>query len=175
MRTLIPINSSVFKENVSIRFTSILDGFNNYKSFEIKGQNLENAETAIINFLTEVFELNNNEAYVDLYLNNLDKSDKENLLNICCLDDKEIIMKHINLNHNEPYYKITDKSLIPFLTRLNTHEVFFVTFYFTKLPLTIWGNYNMTFPCFIDTDKNLNLYKELAKLHNLIGEEDLKK
>ena len=168
MNTLMPISTAQFRNNVSIRFNNILDGFDNYKNFEIKGENIEDGENAIISFLSKVFELNNNEAYVDLYLNNLDESDKENLLNICCQDDKEIILKHINLNHNEPYYKLTNKSLIPFLTRLNTGEVFFVTFYFTKVPLTIWGNYNRQFPCFTDTDENLNMYKELAKLHNLI-------
>ena len=172
MNTLIPISTVEFKNNVSIRFNNILDGFDNYKNFEIKGESIEKDENTIISFLTEVFELNNNKAYVDLYLNNLDKSDKENLLNICCQDDKEIIMEHINLNHDEPYYKLKDKSLIPFLARLNTGEVFFVTFYFTKVPLTIWGNYNMTFPCFTDTDENLDLYKELAKLHNLIEKDD---
>lgn len=168
MNTLTPINTTEFKNNVSIRFNNILDGFDNYKNFELKGNNIPKATNNIINFLTEVFELNNNEAYVDLYLNNLNKSDKENLLNICCQYDKETIIKHINLNHNEPYYKLKDKSLIPFLTRLNTKEVFFVTFYFTKTPLTVWGNYSMTFPCFTDTDENLNMYKNLAKLHNLV-------
>lgn len=168
MNTLIPITSTMFKENVCIRFNNILDGFNNYMNFEIKGNHLDNGENAIIDFLTEVFELNDNECFADLYLNNLDESQKSNLLNMCCPDDRDIIIKHISLNHSEPYYKITDKCLIPFLVRLNTHEVFFVTFYFTKIPLTCWGNYNMTFPCFTDKDENLNFYKKLAETYKLV-------
>lgn len=168
MNTLIPISSKDFKENVSIEFNNILEGLDNYLNFEIKGTNLNKSENNIIDFITEVFKLNNNEGFVDFYLNNLDNSSKENLINMCCPNDKEIILEHINLNHKEPYYKLTDSSLIPFLVRLNTGEVFFVTFYFTKIPLTIWGNYNMTFPCFTDKDENFNYYKKLALLHKLI-------
>ena len=168
MNTLIPVSSTLFKENVSIKFNNILEGLNNYMNFEMKADSIDNGEDAIIDFLTEVFELNDNEGFVDLYLNNLDETSKNNLLNMCCSSDRDIIIKHINLNHKEPYYKINDKKLIPFLVRLNTYEVFFVTFYFTKIPLTCWGNYNMTFPCFTDTDENLNFYKKLAESYLFI-------
>ena len=73
----------------------------------------------------------------------------------------------MKLNHDEPYYKVTDKSLIPFLARLNTREVFFVTFYFTKKPLTVWGNYNMTFSCFTENKEDLEFYKKIAKHYSL--------
>lgn len=168
MDTLIPINKDIFNENVHIKFNNILDGFDNFNNFEIKGTDLNGSENAIIDFLTKIFELNDNKCFIDLYLNNLDQPDKNNLLNICCPEDKDIITKHINLNHNEPYYKVTDKSLIPFLARLNTREVFFVTFYFTKIPLTIWGNYNMTFPCFSNKESNIDFYKDIAKNYNLL-------
>lgn len=167
MDTLIPVNSSDFKENVHIRFNNIMDGLDEYRNFEINGKLADNGEEKIIDFITEVFEFNDNEVFIDLYLNNLDEEGRNNLLNLCCPDDKDKIVDAINLNHDEPYYKVTDKSLIPFLVRLNTREVFFVTFYFVKKPLTVWGNYNMTFPCFTDNDGNLKFYKEIAKLYSL--------
>ena len=40
MNTLIPISTVEFKNNVSIRFNNILDGFDNYKNFEIKGESI---------------------------------------------------------------------------------------------------------------------------------------
>ncbi|SFU69720.1 hypothetical protein SAMN04487886_11071 [Clostridium sp. DSM 8431] len=168
MNNLIPISHLIFNENVSIKFNNILEGLDNFNNFEIKGTELNGGENTIIDFLTEIFELNDNECFIDLYLNNLDGPGKNNLLNMCCPDDKDMIIKHINLNHNEPYYKVKDKSLIPFLARLNTREVFFVTFYFTKIPLTIWGNYNMTFPCFSDKENNIDFYKNIAKSYNLL-------
>ena len=67
MNTLIPVSNTMFKENVCVRFNNILDGFNNYMNFEIKGNHLDNGENAIIDFLTEVFELNDNEGFADLY------------------------------------------------------------------------------------------------------------
>ncbi|MDY5913568.1 MAG: hypothetical protein SPJ62_16520 [Inconstantimicrobium porci] len=167
MSTLIPVSSLEFRENVKIRFSNILDGLDNYNNFEIDGRNSDNGENEIINFLTEVFELNDCEAYVDLYLNNLDHEGEKNLLNLCCADDKEIITKQMKLNHDEPYYKVTNKSLIPFLARLNTREVFFVTFYFTKKPLTVWGNYNMSFPCFTENKEDLDFYRKIAKHYSL--------
>ena len=167
MSTLIPVSSLEFRENVKIRFSNILDGLDNYLNFEIKSSSLDNGENKMIDFISEVFELNDCEAYVDLYFNNLDEEAKDNLLSLCCADDKEIITKQMKLNHDEPYYKVTDKSLIPFLARLNTREVFFVTFYFTKKPLTVWGNYNMTFPCFTENKEDLEFYKKIAKHYSL--------
>ena len=165
---LVPVSSLEFRENVTIRFNNIMDGLDNYLNFEINGNHIDNGENEMINFITEVFEENGCEAYIDLYLNNLDDAGRSNLLNLCCKDDKEIITAQINLNHSEPYYKVTDKSLIPFLVRLNTREVFFVTFYFVKRPLTVCGNYNMTFPCFIGSKEDLDFYKKTAALHSLI-------
>ncbi|MDD6793914.1 MAG: hypothetical protein PUE01_00655 [Clostridiaceae bacterium] len=167
MSILQPISTKEFKENVSIRFNNILEGLDNYLNFEINAKDLKNGEESIINFITEVFELNQNEAFVDLYLNNLDEEAQNNLLKICCKEDRNIVKEHINLWHKEPYYKLTEKSLIPFLVRLNTNEAFFVTFYFTKKPITIWGNYNKTFPCFMETKEDQKLYKALAQSHNL--------
>lgn len=167
MNTLIPVSSKIFEGNVPLQFSNILDGLTNYLNFNINGNNVLDGENAIIEFLTEVFQLNDNEGFVDLYLNKLDESEKNNLLKMCYTDDTNTIIEHINLNHNEPYYKLTNKSLIPFLVRLNTREIFFVTFYFSKIPFTIWGNFNMTFPCFSDNEENSNYYKKLAKNHNL--------
>ena len=81
---------------------------------------------------------------------------------------EDMLINNINIKNDSVYYKVDNQKLIPFLVRLSTREIFFITFYFNKIPITIWGNYNMTFPCFTDTDENLDLYKELAKLHNLI-------
>lgn len=164
---LIPVNTDEFQKNINIRFKNILSGFDSFLNFTIDAQNLADGEDIIIDFIEKIFEENNDECYVDLYLNTLSEDDKNNLLNLLSDDDKHILKQLINLNHDNPYYKFNDKSLIPFLARLNTREIFFVTFYFRKVPITIWGNYNLNFPCFFNDESNLNHYLKLAEEINL--------
>ena len=73
----------------------------------------------------------------------------------------------MNITHDGVYFKLIDKNLIPFFVRLNTKEVFFVTFYFNNRPITVWGNYNMKFPCFVNNDEDLEYYLQLASKLNL--------
>ena len=161
---LIPVDIADFKSNVNIKFNNILTGFDNFLNFTINAQNIADGEAKLITLIEKIFKENNNECYFDLYLNNLSKKDRENLLNLISnSSDKELLQKIIDLNHNTPYYKLKDKSLIPLLVRLNTHELFFVTFYFVKKPITIWGNYNLNFPCFFN---NKNILEEYLKLIN---------
>ena len=168
MNTLQPVIISEFNKNISIRFKNILDGFDLYKNFQITGTDLYDFECNMINFLNEILKINNNHCYIDLYLTSLTLDEKYNLLNICAEEDKTILLKHINLNHDNPYYKVSSEALIPFLVRLNTREAFFVTFYFTHIPLTVWGNYNLIFPCFTNNEANNKYYYDIALRNNLI-------
>lgn len=152
---LIPVDTSEFKENVQIYFDNILTGFDLYKYFYIEAIN---NEKIIINFIKRIFEENDSVCYVDFYLNKLSNDDKNRLLSLVPDEDKELLKSHLKLNSNSIYYKVANISLIPFLTRLSTRENFFVTFYFTKIPLTIWGNYGMKFPSFCKNEFDLNYY-----------------
>ena len=161
---IIPVSIDEFKSKVNIKFNNILSGFDNYMNFTIDGKNIEDGENRLLFFIEEIFEKNNNECYVDLFLNNLSEENKENLINLISdSHDKELLEQLINLNHTAPYYKVKDKSLIPLLARLNARELFFVTFYFTEKPATIWGNYNLNFPCFFNDRDVLNEYLDSAK------------
>ncbi|HCW52801.1 MAG TPA: hypothetical protein DG753_03475 [Clostridium sp.] len=164
---LIPIDTAGFKTNVNIKFNNILSGFDNFLNFTIDAKNIEDGEIKLTTLIEKIFEENNNECYIDLYLNNLSEEDKENLLNLISdSSDKKLLQEIINLNHNTPYYKIKDKSFIPLLTKLNTREIFFVTFYFVKKPATIWGNYNLNFPCFFNNKNTLEEYLNLVNTFN---------
>ena len=77
-------------------------------------------------------------------------------------NDNQIIASQIALNCEAEWDAIEGyQKLIPFLVRLSTREIFFITFYFNKIPITIWGNYNMEFPCFFENEKDMNFYKNL--------------
>lgn len=163
-KLLIPISNEEFNSMINIKFKNILDGFNLFKSFTIEAENIKDGENNLIKFIEKVFEENYNEAYIDFYINKLSPEDREKLVSLICEEDAEILKLHLNLKPtNSVYYKLTNKALIPFLVRLNTRELFFVTFYFSNKPITIWGNYNMKFPCFFDKQEDLDFYFNLSK------------
>ena len=161
---LIPISNDEFKSKVKIRFNNILDGFDLFENFTIEGNNINYGENKIIDFVENIFEENNREAYIDFYINKISDEDREKLISLVPDEDKKILKLHLSTKtHDGVFYKLINKTLIPFLVRLNTREVFFVTFYFTNKPITIWGNYNMKFPCFFNTEKDLEFYHNLSK------------
>lgn len=161
---LMSISNEEFNSMVNIRFKNILDGFNLFKNFTIEAEYIKDGEKKFIKFIESIFEENNNEAYVDFYINKLSLEDREKLISLISEDDREILKLHLNLEPtNSVYYKLTNKSLIPFLVRLNTRELFFVTFYFCNKPITIWGNYNMKFPCFFNSEEDFDFYYDLSK------------
>lgn len=167
---LIPISNEEFKSKVNIRFSNVLDGLNTFKSFTITAGHMENGEDIIIKFIEKVFEENSFEAYVDFYTNILSDEDKKRLISLIPDEDREILKLHLSApSHSGTFYKLLNKNLIPFLVRLNTREIFFVTFYFTNKPITIWGNYDLKFPCFFNTQENLQFYYNLSKSLGLLN------
>ncbi|WP_346928138.1 hypothetical protein [Clostridium sp.] len=165
---LYPVDKENFKELVKIRFNNINEGFNNFKSAMLESETLEEAEKNIIKFMEEAIILNGEDnSYVDLYFSTLEKEDKERLIGLLEEKDKETMesIKDI-LDKDTIYFRLT-KDIIPFITRLSTREVLFCTIYFTKYPLTIWGNYNKKFPCFFNDDKILGLYSDISKSYSI--------
>ena len=161
---LMPISNDEYKNKVNIRFNNILDGFDLFKNFTLEAKNVEDGENKIIEFVENIFEENHSEAYVDFYINKISPEDNENLISLAPDEDKKILQLHLSAEpHDGVFYKLTNKDLIPFLVRLNTREIFFVTFYFTNKPITIWGNYDMKFPCFFDTEDDREFYYTLLK------------
>ncbi len=163
-KLLIPISDDKFKDKINIKFSNILDGFDSFKNFTLIATDMKNAENKIIEFIDKVFDENLSEAYIDFYINKISDKDKERLISLIPNEDKKTIESILSANnHNGVFYKITNKDIIPFLVRLNTREIFFITFYFTNRPITIWGNYGLKFPCFFNTEENLKFYYNLSK------------
>ena len=164
--SLIPISTIDFNNTINIKFNNILDGFDFFKNFTIDG-NVTCGEEKIITFIEKIFEENIDDTYIDFYINRISSEDKSNLMNLISDNDKNTLREFMNITHDGVYFKLIDKNLIPFFVRLNTKEVFFVTFYFNNRPITVWGNYNMKFPCFDNNDEDLEYYLQLASKLNL--------
>lgn len=164
---LIPISDYEFRDKINIQFNNIIDGFNLFKNFTLVASDVKDGENKLIDFIEKVFEENNSEAYIDFYINKLSENDRRRLLQLIPSEDKKILELHLHsIKHDGIFYALRNKSLIPFLVRLNTREVFFITFYFYNTPITIWGNYDMKFPCFFNNQKDLEFY---YAIYNSLG------
>ncbi len=166
------ISEDEFKNKIKIRFNNILDGFDRYSNglLEYNGDNdsFQIKEECFINFFNEALELNNGKVIIDLYIKNLENESLARLLESLDERDKNILIDNINNSKiKSVYFELDNKDLMSFITRLNTRELFFCTIYFMEKPMTIWGNYNLSFPMFFEENNILEVYKDLIKKHNL--------
>lgn len=166
------ISEEEFKKRVNIRFNNILDGFDKYSNGLLEhrdtSESFEEKEEDFISFFKEALKFNKGKIIVDFYIKNLEDESKEKLLGGLGEKDKEILIRNINNREiKSVYFELENEELISFITRLNTRELFFCTVYFTENPMTIWGNYNLSFPMFFKEKYILETYKGLAKKHNL--------
>jgi hypothetical protein len=157
---LYPISEELFKDKVIIRFENINDGFDRFESIMLESLITHNTEEGIVTFLDMAIQLNGEDnSYVDFYLSRLDKEARDNLLALLNDEDKEVFKRIIREVQDDTIYFRLSREVIPFITRLSTRELFFCTFYFTKYPCTIWGNYNMNFPVFFNNKEDIEKYK----------------
>ena len=166
------ISEDEFKNKIKIRFNNILDGFDRYSNglLEYNGDNdsFKIKEGCFINFFNEALELNKGKVIIDLYIKNLEDESLARLLEGLDERDKNILIDNINKQEiKSVYFELHNKDLMSFITRLNTRELFFCTIYFMEKPMTIWGNYNLSFPMFFEENNMLEIYRDLAKKHNL--------
>lgn len=165
------IDEVEFRNKVDIKFDNILEGFNKYCNGTLQskaGLNKEAVEEKLLSFFEKVLELNGEEnSFVDFYYQRLSDEDKNRLKEFLTAEDEEVLkLAEAELKGNGVYFRLS-KDIMPFILRLSTREVLFSTFYFTKIPCTIWGNYNMKFPCFFKNHENMKLYKEIVELVEL--------
>lgn len=157
-----PISQETFEKKVFIRFKSINEGFSRFENFMLQDTK-DNSEEKLITFIDKAFQLNGEEnSYIDFYLSRLDREAVDKLFALLNEDDKAMLKRHISEIEEDTIYFRLSREAIPFITRLNTREVFFCTFYFTKFPCTIWGNYNMKFPIFFNDKTDVEKYKNIA-------------
>lgn len=164
-----PINNCNFDSIINIKFNNILEGFDNYKYIELSpiNKNLK-FEDSFIKTFEEFYDINEGHLIIDFYKNKLNDDSisfiKENL----CKEDNLLFDKIIEMiNNNDNYYKVNDVKYIKLFIKLCTRELFFITFYFYKYPVAIWGNYNLQFPLFYNENSNINQYVKIAQINKL--------
>ena len=161
------IDEGEFKKRVHIRFNNISNGFNNFNNGILQDEqnlNIEETEGRIIRFFERILEINGEEnSFIDFYYGQLSKEDKKRLKQLLTGEDLEFINAIEHCRFEESIYFYLSKEMITFITRLCTREVLFSTFYFTKIPCTIWGNYGIKFPCFFKDEDGMKSYRELSE------------
>ncbi len=163
------INNKDFINIIKIRFNNILYGFDNYNYIELSCKsNKYESEENFIRAIESFYEINDGNLIIDFYKNRLNKDSITFIKSNLDMEDNIVFDKFIDLvNENNNYYKINDKKLIKLLTKLCTRELYFITFYFYKNPVTIWGNYNLKFPLFYEDNTNIKDYIDISKINNL--------
>lgn len=150
-------------------FDNILIGFNNFPNGILCAKNnslsLCEKENLFINFFNDLFD-NSMNIFTDYYVNNLNEDGIKiikNNLNTCDFN----ILK-ANINNNSDYFKIPNKTVINYITKLSTRELCFCTIYTDTKPISIWGNYNFKFPIFFSDRSLIDYYLKLANTHGLV-------
>lgn len=172
------ISKEEFDKIIKIKFDNILDGFDRFNYIELYSRiekEKDKIEEDFIKTLEGFFDLNydKDKIIIDFYKNKLDKDSIKLIENNLDIEEIKLFNEILNVgNENDIFFEISDKKYIRLLTKLCTRELFFITFYFTKGPITIWGNYNLKFPLFyrksnID-ENNINDYVDIAKAYNLL-------
>lgn len=164
------IKKSDFDRIIKIKFDNILDGFDkyNYIDLESVNENKSLIEDDFIKTLDGFFKLNEGNLIIDFYKNKLNEESINFIKNNLDFDDRKLFDDLINFTNDEDcFYKLNDNKYIKLLTKLCTRELFFITFYFYKYPITLWGNYNLKFPLFYDESTSISDYISIARINKL--------
>ncbi|MBD7911150.1 hypothetical protein [Clostridium cibarium] len=138
------------KKNV-VYIKNIQEGFDRYPNSILEG-----TEEHVNDVIRKLFSINGVEnSYADFYYGRLNEEEKGAVKNI--LDEKEIILIESFKLCPEDIFIRLNSEILEILLKLTAREVLFSSFYFTKYPCLIWGNYNRRYPVFFKDDSIMNM------------------
>lgn len=167
------------KEATRHKKSAILDVFND--TMQIGDQRLNllsneyfrlSQENKYLSFFERVFEINDNEAYIDLGGED-DKSKITKIMDRQCEGlakiDRLIYMNQIDIlnNGNNYIYKIENINLLKLFIKGFLREKIWNSLYFNSHPLILVSGYDLSLPIIFDNDKDKKLYEKIANEHNL--------
>jgi len=142
------------KNDDFIYIENIQEGFNKYPNLTLEG-----TEGYINNEIRQLFNANGvKNSYADFYYGRLDQEEKNRVK--AALDEKEIIViESLQLTDNDIFLRLNSE-LLEILLKLTVNEVLFSSFYFTKYPCLVWGNYGKRYPVFFKDDFVMGIVME---------------
>lgn len=129
-------------ERGAIYFERIEEGFRGYENKILEGSK-EELKNTVYSLCKDNGEEN---AYVDWYYGTLQEEEKERIREVLSPESKVILSRYeawldlMFLPLNKEVFELT--------MELNQTEALFCTYYFCKLPCTVWGNYDNKYQCF---------------------------
>ena len=133
------IEKSEFESICKIRFKNVLQAFDKY-NYEIKS-----CETIATYYqvIEELYIKNGVYAIIDFYCERLKKENFNELISKVPDEYKDELQKfEIFIETDSTYFIIKSEKLLKALTYINYNELFFVNFYFERLEITVWPNFN---------------------------------
>ncbi|GKX67391.1 hypothetical protein [Inconstantimicrobium mannanitabidum] len=142
------------KDKGIIYIENIQRGFSKYPNLIIEG-----SEEYVNNAVKQLVAANGIEnSYADFYYGRLDEDEKNKVKE--ALNEREIvIVESLQLSKDDIFVHLNDE-LLEILLKLTSKEVLFSTFYFTKYPTLVWGNYGRRYPVFFKDEFVMETVKE---------------
>ena len=150
----VKINLKELKKQDIIYIDKVQDGFNKYPNMILEG-----TEDEVNKGIRDIVKENGLEnSYADFYYGRLDEEAKNNVR--AALDEKEIaLIESLKLEENEIFLRLNPE-LLEILLKLTAKEVLFSSFYFSKYPCTVWGNYGRKYPIFFKDNSVMKIVME---------------
>lgn len=124
----------------ALYFSDINVGFEEYNHEFIEGSREE-----LYHMLQSKVEENGYEnSYVDFYYNKLDEEARSKVDSSLTKEEIDYVLRIVD---DSLYYPL-DETLLAITFKLSADEILFSSFYFCKVPSTIWGNYGLRWPVF---------------------------
>lgn len=138
---IIAISEVELKSKNIIFIDHIEQGFENYDHLLLSG-----TEENYFNFLEKSLLMNGvDNAFFDFYYHTLQEDEKSSFRDM--LQDEDLKFLELFDSSQEIYFPLSEE-ILPFILKVTAREFLFSTFYFTKYPCTVWGNYGLKYPIF---------------------------
>ncbi|QHQ59466.1 hypothetical protein Ana3638_00520 [Anaerocolumna sedimenticola] len=139
----------------AVLLKNVEEGFANREYFILKGD-----RKGFKAFMHKALNRNGEaEVYADFYYPNLSIEQRNGFLKALSKENLDIFKKY---NWPDKIYIGLNSELLDFLLDITMDELLFCSFYFTRFPCTVWGNYNLTFPVFFKDSETKGRYEKLA-------------
>lgn len=129
-------------------------------------------ESKYLTFFEKVFELNDNQAYIDLG----GEADKDKIIKIIerqseGLDkiDKLILLNQVDVMNdvNNYIYKIENINILKSFVKGFLREKIWNSLYFSSHPMLLIANYDLSLPIIVDNTQDKTIYEKMATENDL--------
>ncbi|MBS5786550.1 MAG: hypothetical protein KIC98_01465 [Clostridioides difficile] len=130
------------KDRQCLYIDNINDGFEDYSFYYKEGSEKDLREF----LLNKIAENTMENTYVDFYYSKLNAEEKKKVNSILTVEEINYL-ESITWENNDLFFKM-NSTLFEITFKLSITDMLFSTFYFSKIPCTVWSNYNRKFVVF---------------------------